>query len=413
MKNNIAILFGMVLSCMVCSCTNGNNGREKSDGGFSAKTGEAVRDSNISHARYFSVSECGNYTAVDVKDPWNGGAVAATYYVVYNDSVQTPSDGYKIKVPVKNIALNSCSHIGFTDMLGCIDKVIGMSSAKYVYNSNLRRRIAAGDCVDIGDSFALNFEKTATLPVEAVMVTLYNNPDKNIDRLIQTGIPVIYNVEWMEPDILGRAEWIKFFGVFYDRKIKGLWVTADGIVYADFNRNIHVIDDDKVPDKKEFVRFFCGVDWGYEHKGAIVLFGVTKDGKEYILRVTAAAHMLIDWWIEQARGIIREYGYGIKFYCDSARPDNINEFRKANIWAVDANKAVNAGVECVAGKLKKKQLFVRRSQSQEFCAEIYAYVWDKRTGQPVKVKDDIMDAVRYGVYSDAEDHKYGENAYAV
>lgn len=202
-------------------------------------------------------------------------------------------------------------------------------------------------------------------------------------------------------------------GVFYDRKIKGLWVTADGIVYADFNKNIHVIDDDKVPDKKEFVRFFCGVDWGYEHKGAIVLFGVTKDGKEYILRVTAAAHMLIDWWIEQARGIIREYGYGIKFYCDSARPDNINEFRKANIWAVDANKAVNAGVECVAGKLKKKQLFVRRSQSQEFCAEIYAYVWDKRTGQPVKVKDDIMDAVRYGVYSDAEDHKYGENAYAV
>lgn len=218
MKNNIAILFGMVLSCMVCSCTNENNGKEKSDGGFRAKTGEAVRDSSISHARYFAVSECGNYTAVDVKDPWNGGAVAATYYVVYNDSVQTPSDGYKIKVPVKNIALNSCSHIGFTDMLGCIDKVIGMSSAKYVYNSNLRRRIAAGDCVDIGDSFALNFEKTATLPVEAVMVTLYNNPDKNIERLIQTGIPVIYNVEWMEPDILGRAEWIKFFGVFYDRR---------------------------------------------------------------------------------------------------------------------------------------------------------------------------------------------------
>ena len=218
MKNNIAILFGMVLSCMVCSCTNGNNGKEKSDDGFRAKTGEAVRDSSISHARYFAVSECGNYTAVDVKDPWNGGAVAATYYVVYNDSVQTPSDGYKIKVPVKNIALNSCSHIGFTDMLGCIDKVIGMSSAKYVYNSNLRRRIAAGDCVDIGDSFALNFEKTATLPVGAVMVTLYNNPDKNIERLIQTGIPVIYNVEWMEPDILGRAEWIKFFGVFYDRR---------------------------------------------------------------------------------------------------------------------------------------------------------------------------------------------------
>lgn len=197
-------------------------------------------------------------------------------------------------------------------------------------------------------------------------------------------------------------------GVFYDRKIKGLWVTAEGIVYADFNKKIHVIDDDKIPGRKDFVRYFCGVDWGYEHKGAIVLFGVTKDGNIYILRVIAATHMLIDWWKEQALGIIKEYGYGIKFYCDSARPDNISEFRKANIWAVDANKAVNAGIECVAGLWKTNHLFIRRSQSQEFCAEIYSYVWNKTTGLPVKIKDDIMDATRYGLYSDSEDHKYGE-----
>lgn len=202
-------------------------------------------------------------------------------------------------------------------------------------------------------------------------------------------------------------------GVFYDRKIKGLWVTADGIVYADFNRDIHVIDEDRLPPKKDFVRFFCGVDWGYEHKGAIVLFGVAKDGNVYILRVIAATHMLIDWWVQQAQGIIERYGYGIKFYCDSARPDNINEFRKANIWAGEANKAINAGVECVAGMFKKNRLFIIRDQSQEFCSEIYAYVWDERTGLPVKNKDDIMDAVRYGIYTDAEDHKYGVKNYAV
>ena len=43
MKNNIAILFGMVLSCMVCSCTNENNGKEKSDGGFKATAGSGQR----------------------------------------------------------------------------------------------------------------------------------------------------------------------------------------------------------------------------------------------------------------------------------------------------------------------------------------------------------------------------------
>lgn len=196
-------------------------------------------------------------------------------------------------------------------------------------------------------------------------------------------------------------------GVFYDRKIKGLWVTADGIVYEDFNKDVHILDDDKMPEKREYVRYYCGVDWGYEHKGAMVLFGVTADEKHYILRVIAAQHMLVDWWKEQATGILKEYGYGIRFYCDSARPDNIEEFRKANIWAVEANKAVNAGVECVAGKWKTKTLFIARSQTQDFLPEIYSYVWDGKTGNPVKIKDDVMDAMRYGAYTDSEDHKYG------
>ncbi len=194
-------------------------------------------------------------------------------------------------------------------------------------------------------------------------------------------------------------------GVFYDRKIKGLWVTADGIVYEDFDKSINVIDDSQAYSKNEFVRFYAGVDWGYEHKGVIVLVGVTSDDLHIILRVIAARHMLISWWVEQAQEIIRLYGYGIKFYCDSARPDNISEFRKANIWAVEANKTINAGVECVAGKWKKRNLYILRSQSAEFLSEIYAYVWDKKTGLPVKVNDDIMDAIRYGVFTDSEAHK--------
>lgn len=174
-----------------------------------------ITDSSIVHARYFNISERGTYKAVDVYDPWNEGAVLATYYIVKDSCTQVPSDGYKIKVPIENIALNSCSHVGFTDLLGCMDKVCGMSSTKYVYNHALLDRVEKGLCTDIGDSFALNFEKTATLPIEAIMVTKYNSPDKNIERLQQAGIPVIYNVEWMEPDILGRAEWIKFFGAFF------------------------------------------------------------------------------------------------------------------------------------------------------------------------------------------------------
>ena len=138
------------------------------------------------------------------------------------------------------------------------------------------------------------------------------------------------------------------------------------------------------------------------------MIGVTENGVHYILRVISARHKLIDWWKARAQEIIRQFGYGIKFYCDSARPDNIEEFRKSNIWAVEANKSINAGVEAVAKKWKKRTLFIVRSQAAEFLSEIYSYIWDAKTGNPVKINDDIMDALRYGVYTDGEDHRYGE-----
>ncbi|WP_131009219.1 PBSX family phage terminase large subunit, partial [Clostridioides difficile] len=37
-------------------------------------------------------------------------------------------------------------------------------------------------------------------------------------------------------------------GVFYDRDINGLWVSADGLVYQDFNKDIHYISKDKLND---------------------------------------------------------------------------------------------------------------------------------------------------------------------
>ena len=194
-------------------------------------------------------------------------------------------------------------------------------------------------------------------------------------------------------------------GVFYDRKIRGLWVTAEGIVYEDFDKSVHVLDDDEAFAKNEFVRFYAAVDWGYEHKGVIVLIGVTAADEHIILRVIARRHQLTDWWAARAQELRQEFGLDVKFYCDSARPDNIRQFREAGIWAVEANKAINAGIECVAGLWKTRRLFILRSQAAEFLQEIYGYIWDERTGQPVKVNDDIMDAVRYGVYSDALAHR--------
>lgn len=189
-------------------------------------------------------------------------------------------------------------------------------------------------------------------------------------------------------------------GMFYDRDILGLWVTGEGIVYQDFNKDTMVIDDDKIPEDLEY---YCGVDWGFEHPNPILLLGDDDQGNTYVLRDYTKKHKFINYWIKIAQNLQDEFGRNLIFYADSARPDNVNEFQAAGINCINANKNVLPGIECVAQKMREGKFFVAESCSQGLMNEIYQYAWDENTGQPLKENDvrhnDRLDALRYAIYS--------------
>lgn len=189
-------------------------------------------------------------------------------------------------------------------------------------------------------------------------------------------------------------------GMFYDRDILGLWVTGEGIVYQDFNKDTMVIDDSKIP---KGLHYYCGCDWGYEHPNPILLLGDDDQGNTYVLRDYTKKHKFINYWVKIAQNLQDEFGSNLIFYADSARPDNVNEFQAAGINCVNANKNVLPGIECVAQKMREGKFFIAESCSQGLMNEIYQYAWDENTGQPLKENDvrhnDRLDALRYAIYS--------------
>ena len=186
-------------------------------------------------------------------------------------------------------------------------------------------------------------------------------------------------------------------GMFYDRGINGAWVSGEGVVYPDFDQNVHVITPLQAK-QIIFDRVFCGVDWGWEHWGAIVVVGV-KGSSYYIVEEHAAQHKYIKDWIIVAEDIIRHYG-DVPFYCDPARPEHIAAFQNAGINAYMGNNRVLSGIEAIATLMTNKQFFIVYSQCPRFREEIYKYIWKKNTGEPLKENDDVLCAIRYGIYSD-------------
>ena len=192
-------------------------------------------------------------------------------------------------------------------------------------------------------------------------------------------------------------------GMFFDRDILGIWVASEGVVYTDFDKNKNYIKEVDMKDI-QIKKYFAGIDFGWEHYGSIALVAQDINDNYYFIKEIAYKHKHIDWWVNEAKKIINEYG-NINFYCDHARPDYINKLRIAGIKAINARKDVMAGIGEIASLFKTRRLKVIEDNVNIFKDEIYNYVWKNGKDEVVKQCDDVLDSLRYAIYSDL---KYGK-----
>lgn len=182
-------------------------------------------------------------------------------------------------------------------------------------------------------------------------------------------------------------------GMFYERDILGLWVTGEGTVYSDFDKSTMVIERSKLPDS---LTYTAGVDWGFDHPTAIMVVGHDDKGNYYLVDEAYGQFQQVDpHWIDVAQEFRKKYGANMPFWCDTARTEHIRNFQQHHINAKYGYKNVLDGVEKVAALIKQHKFYVVEGAAPNFINEIYQYVWDEKTGAPVKDHDHAQDAVRY------------------
>lgn len=193
-------------------------------------------------------------------------------------------------------------------------------------------------------------------------------------------------------------------GMLYDRSVLGLWVTGEGVVYEDFDKNTMLVDS--VPDN---LNYYCGVDWGFAkgHENVITVMGDDPEtDTSYLVDIFSSTGKFIDYWIDIAHQIQDAHGRNINFWADSARPEYVSYFQQNNINARNADKSVMDGVEYCAQRIKMGKFKVLRKCAKPFLDDIYQYVWDPVKGVPKKEHDNVMDSFRYGLFNQ---HKKYDN----
>lgn len=125
-----------------------------------------------------------------------------------------------IHIPVKKVAIFSTTYIGFLDALNELSSIIAISGTNQIYNTKLIKLISQGHIFEMGYENSINYEKLASSKPDVVFI--YSVGKENmpyVEKIKSLGIPIVYIAEFMEDSPLGRAEWIKFFGSFFQKSM--------------------------------------------------------------------------------------------------------------------------------------------------------------------------------------------------
>ena len=248
--NRKKYIFGALLTLLVLTaCQGGKTTAGEAEEGDTLKMeyaklltivkhgekGTASLDEDAESAEY-------QYAEVNVANPWKAGTLLHRYILIPKGEEgdktvtrlalqRTSGMGCTtdtVRTPVERSAVFIAPHCQLMYELGCQQAIRGVCDLNYINIPDVRKRAAsAGNAssgnasalnsiVDCGSSMAPDIERIIALKPEAILVSPFENSG-GYGKLDKLRIPLIEAADYMESSPLGRAEWMKFYGMLFGK----------------------------------------------------------------------------------------------------------------------------------------------------------------------------------------------------
>lgn len=208
MNNKLTFLFLSVISLVLITCSPKRNQR-------------AIQSSTpLKYATGFTLVKEGAATHVTITTPYPGATEGINYLLVpQGEPVPVVQPGIQIiRTPIARIVCTSTTHIPLLDYLNESNALVGFPTTDYISSPVMRKRIDNNEVVDLGVDKGMNLELLFSIHPEVVMGYTMTSDLGQLKKINELGIPVVINAEYLEKHPLGRAEWIKFMGLLFNKE---------------------------------------------------------------------------------------------------------------------------------------------------------------------------------------------------
>lgn len=182
----------------------------------------------MKYAEHIKIVKHTDYTTVMLTDPWNTDKILHTYILVKKGTqpgARLPQ-GTVIHIPLEKSVISTSVHCALLLSLNRESCIAGVCDVPYIKIPRISNAVRKGSITDCGSSMAPEIEKIIELHPDAILLSPFQNSGGygKIDKL---DIPIIEAADYMETTALGRAEWMKFYGMLWGAEEK-----ADSIFNA-------------------------------------------------------------------------------------------------------------------------------------------------------------------------------------
>ena len=187
--------------------------------GICGATIPVCAEMSLQYAQGFRVDYFDGYKVVTVRAPGSGTQETLRYVLVQRG--QASPNGYagvpRIEIPVRTVITTSTTHLPHIEKLDEVRSLVALDNIKFVNSDAVRRRFTEGKVSEVGRGRSIDLEKVLVLRPDIVIIDAPTQ-DNAFPSLRQAGVTAVVNAAYAEPTLLGRVEWLKFMGVFFNKE---------------------------------------------------------------------------------------------------------------------------------------------------------------------------------------------------
>ena len=254
MKKLYILLCGATAALLMAACQGGKTAAADAEAGDTLEMKYAKLLTIVKHGDGEEASDEAEgidylYAEAIIANPWKAGTMLHRYILIPKGEEgdktvtrlalqRTSGMGCTtdtVRTPVERSAVFIAPHCQLMYELGCQQAIRGVCDLDYINIPDVKKRAAAGNAaagkasvgnvsaenaaagnsiVDCGSSMAPDIERIIALKPEAILLSPFENSG-GYGKLDKLHVPIIEAADYMESSPLGRAEWMKFYGMLF------------------------------------------------------------------------------------------------------------------------------------------------------------------------------------------------------